>query len=66
RSFNQTVGSLEGRVLVTARRFTDLKVSDAELSAPSAIDLAPRMPQASELVDFDEEEINDTPRQAAG
>jgi DNA recombination protein RmuC len=66
RSFNLTVGSLETRVLVTARRFTDLKISDGELASPAPIDLAPRLPQAAELVDETAEETNDTRRQAAG
>jgi len=69
RSFNQTVGSLESRVLVTARRFTDLRISDEELAAPAQIDLAPRLPQAAELIDVTATELDetkDTPQQAAG
>ncbi|HVQ87750.1 MAG TPA: DNA recombination protein RmuC [Actinomycetes bacterium] len=69
KSFNQTVGSLESRVLVTARRFTELKVSDGELATPAQIDLAPRLPQAAELIDVAEisrNETNDTPQRAAG
>jgi DNA recombination protein RmuC len=73
KSFNQSVASLEGRVFVAARRFNDLKVADQELVAPAQIDLAPRMPQAPELVqslepqiDLLGDETNDTPRRAAG
>ena len=73
KSFNQSVASLEGRVFVAARRFNDLKVADQELVAPEQIDLAPRMPQAPELVeslqpqiDLLGEESKDTPRWAAG
>lgn len=66
KSFNQTVSSLETRVLVTARRFTDLRVSEDELTAPAPIDLAPRMPQASELTDVTMTVVDDTPRSVAG
>ena len=59
QAYNQTVGSLESRVLVSARRLSDLKVVDAELPSPEPIDLATRVPQAAELVD-------DTRRFAAG
>ena len=73
KSFNQTIASVEGRVLVAARRFNDLKVTDDALPSPSQIDLAPRMPQAAELVeslspplDLSVNETNDTPHRAAG
>ena len=49
-SYNQTVSSLEARVLVTARKLTDLKVADDELASPGQIDRAPRTISAPELV----------------
>src|SRR5665647_577898 len=35
RSYNETVSSLESRVLVSARRLAELKVTDAELEPPA-------------------------------
>jgi DNA recombination protein RmuC len=49
-SYNQTVSSLEARVLVTARKLTDLEVADDELAAPGQIERAPRVISAPELV----------------
>ena len=52
-SYNQAVGSLESRVLVSARRFTELEVTDAELVSPRPVETAPRSPSALELVEDD-------------
>jgi DNA recombination protein RmuC len=49
-SYNKTVSSLEARVLVTARRLTELKVADDELTAPAAVERSPRRVSAPELV----------------
>ncbi len=48
QSYNHTVRSMETRVLVTARRFTDLGVTGEELPTPDQVDLLPRRPQAAE------------------
>ena len=44
RSFNETVSSLESRVLVSARRFADLSVTTAELESPEQVERRPRAP----------------------
>jgi DNA recombination protein RmuC len=48
-TYNQTVGSLEGRVLVTARRLNELGVVDAELATPVAVEQTTRALSAPEL-----------------
>jgi DNA recombination protein RmuC len=48
-SYNQTVRSVETRVLVTARRFADLGVTTDELPAPEPVDVMPRRPQAADF-----------------
>jgi len=53
-AFNDAVGSLESRVLVTARRFPELSVvgHDAkEVAELHPVTSTPRLPQASELVE---------------
>lgn len=52
RAYNETVSSLESRVLVSARRLAELKVTDAELETPQQVDRAARQIQAPELVAF--------------
>jgi DNA recombination protein RmuC len=49
-SYNQTVGTLERRVLVSARKFKVLDTSNEEIDELSAIDHIPRNLQSLELV----------------
>lgn len=49
-SYNSTVSSLESRVLVSARKLTELKVSDEQLPAPDQLTQVPRRLQQPELV----------------
>jgi DNA recombination protein RmuC len=50
RAYNESVSSLESRVLVSARRLADLKVTDAELEPPAQVDRVSRQVQAPELL----------------
>lgn len=50
-AYNRTVGSLESRVLVTARQFGELGVTQTSLDAPLQVAEAPRPLTAIELLD---------------
>jgi DNA recombination protein RmuC len=50
-SYNRTVGSLESRVLVTARRLNELGVTDADLEPPRQVEEPARALSAAELAD---------------
>jgi len=56
-SYNRAAGSLEGRVLVTARKFKDMGIaSQAELDTPLSVDRTLRGLSAAEMI---EEEVPD-------
>ncbi|GAA3639744.1 hypothetical protein GCM10022236_47850 [Microlunatus ginsengisoli] len=50
-AYNETIATVEGTVLVSARRFRDLKVSDTELAGLTSVDDPVRQIQAAELVE---------------
>ena len=55
-AYNATIGTVEHRVMVTARRFRDLKVTEAELAPMSGVDQLPRGLSAPELIDAEQQE----------
>ena len=53
-AYNQTVGSLESRVLVSARRLSQLGVVDGELPSPALVEETARALSAPDLADAQE------------
>lgn len=60
-AYNSAVGSLESRVLVTARKFGELGGVDDDLATPRAVEEAPRSLAAPELTLFGEPGGSDLP-----
>jgi DNA recombination protein RmuC len=60
-SYNRAVGSLETRVLVSARKFVEMEVSDDELASPVPVTEAARPLTAAELLDEVAEERLELP-----
>ncbi len=52
--YNLLVGTLERRVLVTARRMRDLDLVDGELEAVAPLETAPRLLTAGELLELED------------
>jgi DNA recombination protein RmuC len=50
-AYNKAVGSLESRVLVSARKLAEMGVSDQDLIVPAQVEMTPRQPQAPELLE---------------
>jgi DNA recombination protein RmuC len=66
RAYNAAVGSVETRVLVSARKMRDLRVTDDALEAPATVDEAVRPTTAAELLITDDVPALDTARRESG
>ncbi|MBO3129725.1 DNA recombination protein RmuC [Dermatophilus congolensis] len=61
-NYNKLVGTLETRVFVTARKFSDLGITSDEIAAVKPLDATPRPLTAPELL----ESIDDAEKRSAG
>ncbi|MDX6521045.1 MAG: recombination protein RmuC [Gaiellales bacterium] len=63
-AYNQAVGSLETRVLVSARRFSEHGVvgPDKQIAPLEPVDVVPRVPQAPELAAVEDRDVVEAPR----
>ena len=65
-SYNRSVGSLETRVLVSARRFSEMQVGDGKLTVPAVVTEAVRPLSAVELMEAVADERDPLPELDAG
>jgi DNA recombination protein RmuC len=56
-AYNQSIASLESRVLVSARKFADLHVVDADLATPPSVERRLSVVTAPELVAWESERV---------